>query len=168
MQGGAEHLIQNAPGSERLIKVTLPGQYGMRMKVILPKGRMPARLKDAMALGPASPLQYLDRLELHNRCFGRSAEFLGLVRLKGGLSTVISQIFISGGKPKIAQIAAFMSEHGFRKLADENAYYRAEDKLAVFDAHARNFAVVDDVPVPFDVIPQIVDARMDAILRLFM
>lgn len=138
------------------------------MKVVLPKGRIPSRLNEAIGLAPATPLQYLDRLEMHNRCFGRSVDFLGLVRLKGGLSIVTSQIFLSGGKPSIAQIASFMGEHGFRKLADENAYCRPDDKLAVFDAHARNYALVEGVPVPFDVIPQPVDARMDAILGLFL
>lgn len=60
-----------------------------------------------------------------------------------------------------------MISKGFRKLGAANAYYRAEDHLAVFDAHARNFVLTEDVPVPFDVIPQHVSDRMEATLALW-
>ncbi len=138
------------------------------MRLTLPKGTLPSRLEEAISLRPATPLEYLDRLALHNEQFGRSVEFLGLVRQKGGLSLVISQIFLRGSKPSIPQISAFMSGQGFRKLGDANAYYRAEDHLAVFDAHARNFVLTEGVPVPFDVIPQIASGRMEATLALWL
>lgn len=165
-RGGAEHFIQHVSGSDRLIKITYPSQFGLRMRLILPAGVLPNGLEDAFSLRPATPLEYLNRMALHNELFGRSVEFLGLVRQKGGLSFVISQIFLVGGKPSIPQIASFMSGQGFRRLGDENAYYRAEDHLAVFDAHARNFVLTEGVPVPFDVIPQIVSGRMEAALAL--
>jgi hypothetical protein len=60
-----------------------------------------------------------------------------------------------------------MAENGFRKLGDENAYFRESDHLAVFDAHARNFVLVDGIPVPFDVIPQYVSERFEALLGLW-
>lgn len=78
-----------------------------------------------------------------------------------------SQIFLRGEKSTVAQIAAMMAENGFRKIGDANAYYRAKDHLAVFDAHTRNFVLTDGMPVPFDVIPQIVNGRMEALLTLW-
>ncbi len=137
------------------------------MRLSLPAGTLPTHLEEALSLGPATPLEYLDRLALHNEQFGQSVEFIGLVRQKGGLSFVISQIFLIGSKPSIPQISAFMISKGFRKLGAANAYYRAEDHLAVFDAHARNFVLTEDVPVPFDVIPQLVSDRMEATLALW-
>jgi len=165
--GGAEHFIQHAAGDERLVKVTYPGEYGLRMRLVLPAGTMPDRLSDAIGLGPATPLQYLDRLALHNDLFGDDVEFLGLVRQRGRLSMVISQIFLRGEKPEIPQIESFMADNGFRKAGGENVYFRTEDRLAVFDAHARNFVLTEGVPVPFDVIPQYVSGRMEALLALW-
>jgi hypothetical protein len=166
-RGGAEHFIQHAPGEARVLKITYPGQFGLRMRFTLRPGVMPKRLADAIGLMPATPLEYLDRLTLHNELFGRSMMFLGLVRQEKGWSFVTSQIFLRGEKPSIAQIAAFMAENGFRKLGDENAYFRESDHLAVFDAHARNFVLVDGIPVPFDVIPQYVSERFEALLGLW-
>jgi hypothetical protein len=60
-----------------------------------------------------------------------------------------------------------MAENGFRKLGDENAYFRESDHLAVFDAHARNFVLVDGIPVLFDVIPQYVSGRFETLLGLW-
>lgn len=169
MRGGAEHFIQHAPGVERLIKITYPGEFGLYMRLMLPHGVIPGRLADAIALRPASPLEYLDRIALHNELFGRSMEFLGLVRHRGRLSMVTSQIFLRGDKPSIPQIERFMAENGFLRLKkDENAYFRVSDHLAVFDAHARNFVLTDGVPVPFDVLPQVVSGRMNALLGLFV
>ena len=138
------------------------------MRLSLAKGTLPTRLEDALGLKPATPLEYLDRLALHNEQFGQSVEFIGLVRQRGGLSLVISQIFLRGSKPSIPQIAEFMASKGFRKLGAANAYFRPEDHLAVFDAHARNLVLTENVPVPFDVIPQSVSGRMEATLRLWV
>lgn len=147
--------------------MTYPGQFGLRMRLILPAGTMPRRLSDVLRLCPATPLEYLDRMALHNELFGRSVEFLGLVRQRNGLSMVISQIFLRGEKPGIPQIEAFMADDGFRKLKGENIYFRSDDCLAVFDAHTRNFVLTEGVPVPFDVIPQHVSGRMEALLALW-
>jgi Serine/Threonine/Tyrosine Kinase found in polyvalent proteins len=163
-----EHFIQHAPDNARVIKITYPAQYGLRMRLMRPPTRLPDQLSDIIGLRPATPLEYLDRLALHNELFGDDMEFLGLVRQRGGLSMVTSQIFLRGEKPAIPQIEAFMAENGFRRLRGENAYFRAADHLAVFDAHARNFVLTDGVPVPFDVIPQIVTGRMEALLELWL
>ncbi len=120
-----------------------------------------------MALMPATPLEYLDRLALHNELFGRSVEFLGLVQSRGGYSLVTSQIFLRGSKPTVDDIARLMAAYDFQKLRGENAYFRPNDRLAVFDAHARNYVLTDGVPVPFDVIPQHVSGRMEALLSLW-
>lgn len=167
MRGGAEHYIQHSPDEPRVIKITYPGQFGLRMRFTLKPGVLPSRLSEAMGLLPATPLEYLDRLALHNELFGRSMRFLGLVRQEKGWSFVTSQIFLRGEKPTITQISAFMAGYGFRKLGDENAYFRESDHLAVFDAHARNFVLVDEVPVPFDVLPQYVSGRFEALLGLW-
>lgn len=166
-RGGAEHFIQHATGEPRVLKITYPGQFGLRMRFTLKPGVMPKQLADAIGLMPATPLEYLDRLALHNELFGDDMCFHGLMRQEKGWSFVTSQIFLRGEKPSITQIAAFMAENGFRKLGDENAYFRESDHLAVFDAHARNFVLVDGIPVPFDVIPQYVSGRFEALLGLW-
>jgi hypothetical protein len=167
-KGGAEHFIYHDDQSERVIKLTFPGQYGLRMRQVVRSTGLPTTLGDVIGLKPATPLEYLDRLALHNTLFGQSVHFLGIVPHKGGLSFAISQVFLRGTKPEVRQIADFMAHHGFRKLRGENAYYRAEDSLAIFDAHARNYALVDGVPVPFDVIPQYVDGRFEALLAMWV
>ena len=137
------------------------------MRLTVPPGMIPKRLADGLGLRPATPLEYLDRLALHNELFGDDVEFLGLVRWKSGWSMVISQIFLRGSKPSIPQIAAYLADHGFRKLEGENAYFRATDGIAVFDAHARNYVLIEGVPVPFDVLPQKVAPRMEALLKIW-
>jgi Serine/Threonine/Tyrosine Kinase found in polyvalent proteins len=166
-RGGAEHFIQHAPHEARVIKITYPAQFGLRMRFALRAGTIPKHLGEAIGLMPATPLEYLDRLALHNAIFGDDMLFLGLVRQAKGWSLVTSQVFLRGEKPSIVQIEAFMRENGFRKLGDENAYFRQHDSLAIFDAHARNFVLVDGIPVPFDVLPQHVSGRMTALLALF-
>ena len=162
-----EHWIQHAPDSERLLKITYPGQFGLRMALNIRANQKPQQVSDALRVRPATPLEYLDRLALHNQLFGRSVEFLGLVRWKGFWSMVISQIFLRGTKPSLAQIQSYMEANGFHKLGDENAYFRVEDSIAVFDAHSRNFVFTDGVPVPFDVLPQRVGTTTAAMLSLW-
>ena len=166
-KGGAEHFLFHQSGSERVLKVTYPGQYGLKMRCMARSG-IPAQLADVVGLKPATPLEYLDRLALHNAIFGQSTHFLGITSHKGGLSFVISQVFLRGAKPTVPEIAEFMASHGFCKLRGENAYFRPSDSLAVFDAHARNFVRVDGIPVPFDVIPQYVSGRFEALLSLWI
>jgi hypothetical protein len=50
VKGGAEHYIQHAPYEPRLIKITYPGQFGLRMRRKALSGPMPKQLADAMAL----------------------------------------------------------------------------------------------------------------------
>ena len=51
-----------------------------------------------------------------------------------------------------AEIDGWFQAQGFEKIT-ACGYYRAEDNLGVFDAHAKNLVRFEDTLIPFDVIP---------------
>ncbi len=166
-EGGLEHRLWLDEASGRVIKVTLPGFCGRTVRLVDPATEK-REIHRLVRFGPATPLEYLDRLALHNALFGRSVRVLGVVCDPARrLSIVISQVFLHGTLPREAEVRRFMHGAGFAALGAEPAYFRAYDRVAAFDAHTANFVRTRGETVPFDVITFHADAAMARVLASF-
>jgi len=149
-RGGQEHdWFQDG---ERVIKVTRDGVFGLSpgIELALVSSSQDAR---RFHLWEATPLEYLERLDLHNQLVP------DINRLEGILSQPDGDLAIVTSQPRFdivpvteAEIDAWFAAQGFRKVT-RSAYYREEDNLGVFDAHDKNVIRAGDTLVPFDVIP---------------
>jgi hypothetical protein len=107
-------------------------------------------------LWEATPLEYLERLALHNDLVP------GLNQLEGILMQADDDLAIVTSQPRFdivpvteAEIAAWFAVLGFSQITSAG-YYRAADNLGVFDAHDKNVIRAGELLVrlmSFPVIP---------------
>lgn len=118
---GQEHEVFHDRRTDRLWKVTFPGQAGCG-----PRGFF-------------TPFGYLRRLRLSNLIFGDDVEFEGLLARRGGPSLVTSQFYVmphpDRAVPTEAEIRAFLMRLGFRISGD----WERSDGVVLHDTHDRNF-----------------------------
>jgi hypothetical protein len=124
---------------------------------------------DCVDLYPATPLQYLERWNIHNSLFADSVEMLGLAGRGYIRRIVISQPDIIGDDPTWEEIGhAFVQQLGMHELAlgkqlggyDSRAYFVG--RIGVFDVRPANCVrTASGAVVPIDVIPQFF-SRQDA------
>lgn len=152
VRGGQEHDLFHDTTRDRYFKVTRDGVFGLSPGIEL---ALVSSSEDARRfhLWEATPLEYLERLELHNQIVP------GLNRLEGILSQPDGDLAIVTSQPRFdivpvteAEIDAWFAAQGFRRVTN-SGYYRTEDNLGVFDAHDKNVIRAGDALVPFDVIP---------------
>jgi hypothetical protein len=153
VKGGQEHDLFHDESSNRYLKVTRNGVFGLSpgIELALVSSSQDAR---RFHLWEASPLEYLERLHLQNLLVP------GLNTLEGLILQPADEMAIVTSQPRFdivpvttLEIDVWFASLGFEKIAD-SAYYRAEDNLGVFDAHDKNLVRADaEVLIPFDVIP---------------
>ena len=152
VRGGQEHDIYHDEYSDRYFKVTRDGIFGLSpgMDLALVSSDMEAR---RFQLWEATPIEYLERLLLQNELVP------GLNRLEGVIDQGETDLAIVTSQPRfdivpvtLAEIDAWFAAHGFQKVTP-CGYYRTEDNLGIFDAHAKNVVRFQDTLIPFDVIP---------------
>jgi len=115
--------------NQQVIKITLPSFFGNTL-----------RLRDgAVVLGPATPLEYLDRWTLSNELFEDEAGVLGLVNDPGGPRIAVGQPLVVGDRPKHSEILDFMAGLSFKPLRDTNLFFDSNRDILVGDAHPGNF-----------------------------
>ena len=153
VRGGQEHELFHDVSSDRYLKVTRNGVFGLSpgIELALVSSAENAR---RFHLWEASPLEYLERLHLQNLLVPGINTFEGLILQPGGdLAIVTSQPRFDIVPVTTAEIDSWFASQGFVKITD-SAYYRVEDNLGVFDAHDKNLVRADeDILIPFDVIP---------------
>lgn len=139
-----EHEVIFDEANQHFIKITLPGMYGNTL-----------RFRDgAVGLGPATPLEYLDRWALSNELFEDEASVLGLVQSNAGVRLAVSQPFVFGQRPERDEINDFMMGLGFARVRDTNLFFDFNRDLLVGDAHPGNFLRNDDGQIfAIDVLP---------------
>jgi hypothetical protein len=167
-EGGLEHRLWLDEASNRVIKITLPGRFGRTLRSV---DARPDRqeLHHLVRFESATPLEYLDRLALHNDAFGDDVRVLGPIH--DGLdeiSIVITQQFLRGSRPTDREVRDFMQRAGFRQLGAEPAFFRPADRVAAFDAHSANFVRTEGETVPFDLITFHADGAMSRLLESFL
>ena len=157
---------------ERVIKLTHANQFGLTVAAewFLDDEKDEAELKPA--LRGATPLEYLERLLLHNAVFGDSIELLGIIDKRQALHVVTAQPEIVGAAAPIARIVAFMRALGFRELPDIGvgrlgavSFLRESDGVIAFDCHPANFLAAGDDLFPIDAL--LVRAEPQLLAALF-
>jgi len=152
VRGGQEHNLYHDEATDRYIKVTRHGVFGLSpgIELALVSSSQDAR---RFHLWEASPLEYLERLHLQNQLVPALNRLEGVMNLPdGGIAIVTSQPRFDIVAVTTAEIDAWFAGQGFEKITAA-AYYRADDNLGVFDAHDKNVIRAGDLLVPFDVIP---------------
>ena len=152
MRGGQEHELHHQEESDRYFKVTRNGVFGLSPGIeldLVSSGQDGRRFH----LWEASPLEYLERLDLQNLLVPGLNRLEGvIVQEDGDMAIVTSQPRFDIVPVSAAEIDVWFASQGFMKVA-EASYYRGEDNLGVFDAHDKNLIRAGDVLIPFDVIP---------------
>lgn len=148
-RGGQEHDWFRE--GERVFKVTRDGIFGLSpgMDLALVSSDRDAR---RFQLWEASPIEYLERLLLQNELVPGLNRLEGVIDQADDLAIVTSQPRFDIVPVTLAEIDAWFATQGFQKVTP-CGYYRAEDNLGVFDAHAKNLVRFEDTLIPFDVIP---------------
>ena len=145
--------------SDRYIKLTKPNCFGFTVGAewFIDDAKDEAELTPA--LRGATPLEYLERLRLHNAVFGDRIELLGIIDKRQALHVVTSQPTIRGEATPDLEIAWFMSQLGFHRLPRISigrlgalSFLRDSDGLAAFDCHPANFLAHEGDVFPIDVI----------------
>ena len=112
---------------------------------------------------PATPLQYLVRMQLANEVFGDDVRFGGVFTGPGPGTCRIrtTQRLIAGERPEPNHIATWLSARGFSEQSnlriaayDAKSFHHAEADLWLFDVRPMNFVERDGSLYPIDVIIQ--------------
>lgn len=152
VRGGQEHELFHDEDTDRYLKVTRNGVFGLSPGIEL---ALVSSSEDARRfhLWEASPIEYLERLHLQNLLVP------GLNRLEGVIHQANGELAIVTSQPRfeiipvtVPEIDAWFAARDFEKVTD-SAYYRREDNLGVFDAHDKNLVRAGEDLIPFDVIP---------------
>jgi hypothetical protein len=148
-RGGQEHDWFRE--GERVFKVTRDGVFGLSPGIEL---ALVASSQDARRfhLWEATPLEYLERLWLQNQLVPGLNRLEGVIDQGDDLAVVTSQPRFDLVAVTQPEIDTWFAAQGFLKVT-ECGYYRAEDNLGIFDAHAKNLVRFEHDLIPFDVIP---------------
>jgi hypothetical protein len=94
----------------------------------------------------ASPIDYLERWQLHNELFGDSIEFLGVLEVGGQIRLLIRQPAIAGKPATLEQITNFFTQNGWQRfmVEDELAFFDPVHKVAISDTHRGNIILMED------------------------
>jgi hypothetical protein len=142
-EGGLEHRIWLS--GSNVVKITYGGCYGRTVR---------RQLDGSLALGPASPLEYLDRWSHHNSLFADITRVLGIVTDNEGPRLVICQKALRGPLPSEQTIENFLRAGAWGPLKGLRYAWISQTRgIAIFDARPANFVQIGETPVPFDVIP---------------
>lgn len=151
VKGGQEHDLWHEETTDRYWKLTKNGVFGLSPGIelaLVSSAEEPRRFH----LWEATPLQYLERLELHNILVPGLNRLEGLISQPGDLSIVTSQPRFDIVAVTQREIDEWFGNLGFQKVANA-AYFRPVDNLGVFDAHDKNVIRAGETLMPFDVIP---------------
>ena len=101
-----------------------------------------------LILRPATPYEYVQRLELLNQIFGDEIRLEGIHEYNGSIGLTISQPTIRGVEPSQAEIKINMEDRGFRKVPtgvfgsrhiSDKTWYEPVSRTHVSDAKPDNF-----------------------------
>lgn len=155
VEGGREHDLTFDSVTGTVLKFTKPSSAAFVVEFM---GRKPRIMN-------ADPLEYLDRLVLHNEIFGDFTSFVGIGGYPNHRRIITRQIAVKGREARWEEIVKLMVEDlGFTKLRHnfgigyEDSYAFVRDDVAVFDMRPANLfttetgdvIAVDSIPVRLD------------------
>jgi DNA ligase (NAD+) len=130
--GQSEHTVFHLQSRHRVIKFTLPPNFG--------------------AQGGA--LAYLGNLEASNRIFSDDIVFHGVLETNRGPALVTSQPFVSGVAPTLAEVRSWFEANGYRSTG-HNRWKNDSTGADLADAHIGNLIKTEDgelIPIDLQVL----------------
>jgi hypothetical protein len=155
VEGGREHDLTFDAATGTVLKFTKPSSSAYVVEFMDAHPR----------LMNADPLEYLNRLILHNQVFGDFTSFVGIGGYPRHRRIITRQISVKGREARWEEIVRLMVEDlGFTKLRHnfgigyEDSYGFVRDDVAVFDMRPANLfttesgdvIAVDSIPVRLD------------------
>lgn len=138
----SEHRVFYDPGTASAVKATHPGRCGNAF----PEGGFDGAL----------PEEYCRRWLAYNDLFGDDASLIGVMEEAQGISLIVRQRWIEGGRPDKDAIYAYMDSLGFSQAPNLRDYYHEAGQVAVLDCHEDNFILSRHgglVPIDVHVLP---------------
>ena len=153
--GGAEHLVEHAPDPARVMKHTRDGEqnpvvvadFGYAVDSTYDLQGTGA-YKGTLILRPATPSEYVLRMDAQNEVFGDDLRIEGITKINGRLGLAVSQKAIKGVEPSQGEIDFMMEGRGFKKVSAAKisndhmkgkTWYDAKSRTLVSDAKPDNF-----------------------------
>ena len=130
--GQSEHTVFHLQSRHRVIKFTLPPNFGAQGEAIA----------------------YLNNLEAANRVFGDDIILHGVLETKRGPALVTSQPFVFGDVPTQDEVARWFEENGYHSKG-HNRWKNDATGAEIADAHVGNLIKVKDgelVPIDLQVL----------------
>ena len=115
LEGGSEHEVLLDEKAGRVLKMTLPPNFGAR----------------------GQALAYLENMLAYDSLLGFEWCFEGVLKEPDGLSFITSQPFVVGAEAGVEQIEAYLSGQGFIRKR-EHTFLRALDGITIADARPAN------------------------------
>jgi DNA ligase (NAD+) len=131
--GQSEHTVFAVESSKRVIKFTLPPNFG--------------------AQGAEA---YLRNISASNRLFVDDIRFHGVLQTHKGPAFVISQPFVKGDEPTLDEVAAWFESNGYQSVG-HNRWLNEVTGTEIADAHTGNLIKVADgelVPIDLQVLTE--------------
>lgn len=160
--GGDEHQLLCHPDSpERIYKITHSDSFGCRPQFFPSDPELMGR--HFYATVNDNPFFYLRRWMILNSLTNYRTHFEGMLPPQGNLHFprfCVSQphLPVRYKNPESSKIRMALEEYGFRKISLDT--YLNDGGILLADAAPRNVWIVDEVPVPFDVIADRADTRI--------
>ena len=130
--GQSEHTVFHIQSRNRVIKFTLPPNFGAQGEAIA----------------------YLNNLEAANQVFGDEILLHGILETKRGPALVISQPFVTGAVPTSQEVGTWFEANGYHSNG-HNRWRNDATGAEIADAHIGNFIKTDDgelVPIDLQVL----------------
>ena len=112
-----------------------------------------------IGVAPASPWEYLRRLELQNELFGDDIRIIGLTR---GNRFATTQPTLKGGEPTEIEIRDILAKAGWERVSIRlqdlppmlmgSVWWHREEEVILLDARKPNFKKTDFGSLPIDLI----------------
>ncbi len=130
--GQSEHTVFHIQSRNRVIKFTLPPNFGAQGEAI----------------------DYLNNLEAANQVFGDDILLHGVLETKRGPALVISQPFVTGAVPTSEEVATWFEANGYQSKG-HNRWENDTTGAEIADAHVGNLIKINDgelVPIDLQVL----------------
>ena len=139
--GGEEHHVFSLKHSGLIQKVTRNGLFGLWIELA----------GDQIKQRPATPLEYLTRLDHANNLWHDDIRLMKVVRDAPKIHLVTTQPSITGSTPSEEEIADCLRSFDFASVPGTRGWYRKSDRLLALDAHCGNFVkTAGGIVVPID------------------
>jgi hypothetical protein len=121
--GGAEHLVERAPNPARVLKHTRDGEHNPA--IVADYGYTVDSTYDLQGTGgyagtlvlrPATPSEYVSRMDAQNEVFGSDLKIEGITKVNGRIGLAVSQTAIEGEEPNQGEIESWLETNGFKKV----------------------------------------------------